>query len=309
MEKNIYLVSQDLWNLFSNWAMNFNFNIPDKDYFNFISHEIISDLQYMFNQVNQEVEVKILYFDQIKNGIGRNVSSIASNYSVISLDKVYFSGDFQLEINRTVCEKDGSWKNLGEVGRPGFESISDQIKQFNSKIKNKRVAIIDDGCWSGDSMLRVIKEFHNQEIDVEKISVGILIDNGKIPFDIPLDYVFRFQSSCVVDWICERDFFVGAPFGGRTVAVNCYEINKSYGAYYLFGMGDYANWASLSFNENLVKWFTLRCIERSIDLFETIEIFSRKAVLVKDLSRLPYGVDLDDDEKFIDVLKNITKKI
>lgn len=306
MKKQTYLVSQDLWMLFTNWAKEFGFRIPAKTYFAKLSQKTIRDLQLIFDKEKKNVEVKNISFNRMQQGLQRGIS-LNPDSLVVSLDKVYLLGDFQMEINRIVSMKDGEWKDLGEHSRPGFESIEQQLDRIGSRINGKSAIVVDDGCWSGGSISRVVEEFLSRNVQVEKVLVGIFIDsdNKNFSLDVPLEFVFRFPVDSIIDWICERDFLPGTPFGGRTVFTDSYgKINqKSYGAYYLFGMGDYARWASLQFEKDLVKWFTQQCIKRSIKLFKMIERLSGKLVLMSDLSRLPYGVEFDYHERFIDVLK------
>lgn len=306
MEKSTYVVSQDLWVLFAKWAESFGFIIPGKDYFAELSLGIVRDLQLIFAKRDQNVKVQLISFDQLYDGIRDGLSAEPKDL-VISLDKVYFSGDFQLEINRVVCRKDGEWKDLGECNRPGFESINQQLDRIGSKVNGNKIAVVDDGCWSGSSISRVVKELHDRNVHVDKVVVGVYIDNGNFSLDIPLKSVVCFSADSIIDWICERDFIPGAPLGGRTVAVDSCDgmDNSSYGAYYLHGMGDYTNWASLQFEDTSVRWFTRQCIERAIGLFETIEHLSEKFVMVRDLSRLPYGIKFNRHERFADVLKKI----
>lgn len=304
MRKKTYLVSQDLWMLFAIWAKKFGFNIPGKAYFAKLSQGIARDLQAAFNRENQSVRVQIISFDRMRRELRKNFCLVPGEM-VVSLDKVYFPGDFQLEINRVVCRKDGEWKDLGECNRPGFESINQQLDRIGLKVNGNNIIVVDDGCWSGGSISRVVKELRDRNVHIGKVLVGVYIDSGKLSLDVPLKSAIRFSADSVTDWICERDFILGAPLGGRTVVVDsCDEMgNSSYGAYYLYGMGDYANWASLQFEEGSVKLFTRQCVERAISLFETIEHFSKKFVMVGDLSRLPYGIEFNCHERFIDVLK------
>ncbi len=310
MKKYMYLISQDLQMLFANWAKEFDFNIPGKTYFANISQGIVCDLQSIFSREREDVAVQLISFDQMYNGLQKKLSS-RFNDLIISLDKVYLPSNFQLEINRIVCKKENEWEDLGECSRPGFKSIDQQLDEICSSVNGARVTVVDDGCWSGGSIALVLKALRNRNINISKVLVGVFVDSGKLSLDIPLEFAIRFSANSVIDWICERDFFPGAPLGGRTVKIDSNNggTNKSYGAYYLFGMGDYANWASLQFEDKLIRSFTQRCIGRSIALFNEIEELSSKAVLMNNLSRLPYGIGFNCQDRFVDVLERQLVKI
>lgn len=310
MKIRTYVISQDLWILFSIWAKQLGFKIPDKNYFTDLSQGIASDLQSIFDKSGKRIDVKLISSDKLHKRIGWKLSKVP-NDAIISLDKVYFEGDFQLEINRAVQKEGEKWKDLKECNRPGFISINQQFDSICSKINGNRVLVVDDGCWSGNSISWAVKELQKRNINVDRVLVGIFIDSGKSLLNVPLEFIIRYSVDSILDWICERDFLLGAPYGGRTVIDDplCKSHRKSYGAYYLWGMGDYTDWASLNLNEDLVKWFTKRCILRAIYLFRSIEDLSGKPVLMSNLSRLPYGVEFEYDEKFINVLSRLDKKI
>jgi hypothetical protein len=311
MKIRTYVISQDLWILFSGWAKRLGFKIPDKNYFIDLSKGIASDLQSIFDKSGRGINVELISSDKLHKQIGWKLPK-ASNDAIISLDKVYFAGNFQLEINRAVRKEREKWEDLDECSRPGFISIDQQFDSICSKINgNNRVLVVDDGCWSGDSISWAVKELQKRNINVDKVLVGIFIDSGKSLLNVPLEFIIRYSADSILDWICERDFLLGAPYGGRTVVDDslCELHRKSYGAYYLWGMGDYVNWASLNLNEDLVKWFTKQCILRAIHLFCSIEDLSGKPVLMNDLSRLPYGIEFEYNEKFIDVLGRLDRKI
>jgi len=301
-----YLISQDLWKLFKDWADIKKYCIPTSSYFDKISKGMVEDLQYIFNETQQGVEVKLVYFDDLSQEIDKKLSDLRDN-TIISLDKAYAQSDLQLEINRVVSEFNGKWKDVGEHCRPGSKSINVQLDLIKSKVNGNPITVTDDGCWSGGSISKVVHELRKRNMEVEKVVVGLFIDGGEISPDIPLDYVYRYPADSIVDWICERDFFPGAPFGGRTVALSLPDKKNqdSYGAYYLFGMGNYSDWASLHFEKKLIEWFTQKCIRRSIELFETVEKLSEKTVLVKNLTRFPYGIKFHHNERFVDVLKRL----
>lgn len=303
-ERKYYLVSQDLGVLFAAWAKQSDFRIPNKNYFSDLSKGIAYDLQLIFDNEEKNIEIRVVFFEQIFFKLREIITKITGNL-IISLDKVYSSGNFQLEINRAVCKKGEVWFDSGEYNRPGYQTIDQQFDMIGHEVNGNSVIVVDDGCWSGKSISRTVKELQMRNIKVDKALVGIFIDSGKTLLDIPLESAFHFPVDSIIDWICERDFLPGAPYGGRTVLVDdfCKIPEGSYGAYYLWGMGDYVDWASLKLDENLVKWFTGRCILRAINLFGIIERFSKKPVLMNNLSRFPYGMEFRQDERFVDVLR------
>jgi hypothetical protein len=305
-----YLLSQDIHTLMSAWCRGTRFKIPDEHYFDNLSAAIVDDLRVLFEKSEEEIIVQLISFREMQEGISEILMS-EKNVFLVSLDKVYFQGDYQFEINRVVAMKDSVWQDTGELCRPGCKNIDEQIEEVAVRCDEREIILVDDGCWSGGSIAKIIKNLSDKDLPVKKVVVGILIKNSSsLDFGVPLSSALEFDAEMILDWICERDFIPGVPLGGRTVDAKyeaCYK--SSVGAYYLYGMGEYKKWASLHLDDDSVKWFTQRRLLQAIELFSEVERLSGNMVILNHLDRIPYGLGVSTSWRIVNALEKMLYQI
>jgi len=102
----------------------------------------------------------------------------------------------------------------------------------------------------------------------------------------------------------------GTPLGGRTVLEQSEEQKYNVGAYYLFGMGDPINWASLDFPEKDVRLYSGKCIHRALDFFQKAEALSGKRILLRDMDRVPFSLrNIDPQVAFVSALEETAGEV
>ena len=100
----------------------------------------------------------------------------------------------------------------------------------------------------------------------------------------------------VVDEVCERDFYLGIPYSGRSLMGG-----ENFGLSYILPFGNPEAWASIP-NE-YQKFFSIFCINQTIKLFEEIENSSNKIVDCSDIDRkVPNQPKIG---RYVDFLKSI----
>jgi len=119
-----------------------------------------------------------------------------------------------------------------------------------------------------------------------------MIDIGIDNADVHIIQMYD-RNRPVEDWVCERDFYLGAPYGGRTVIDDslqreaCSVKGVSIGAFYPETDKWLKNWASVDERSGQFRTF---CYQQSMTLFREIEKLSGKAVGLTLLDRLPLSV-------------------
>lgn len=320
-----YVVTEDLYPIMRNWAEKRGFVIPDVRWFAYNHHLLRVELE---NTLNQDKEDKVTIVDSlpyhyVTGHLKSTVHVIESREefrvdlgSVVSLDQVY-SMEFDhlfcsnLEVNRVV---DIEGKDLGNSVRPNTPSLEEQIENFKRAITSRSVIVIDDGIWTGHTMRWAVNALQNQGLNVVAVVVGIRHkEPGNVPdLGVPESRIYETQlylsyERPILDWVCERDYFPGVPFGGRTVIdKNLYgklEYPTSIGAYYIDRPEWLKSWASI---EDSTETFRAFCYQRSLALFEEIERSSGKEVLVRDLPRISLRMVLNGaqmHDRFCDLLE------
>lgn len=295
--KTSYIVTEDLEILMRRFAKKTGFIMPNTEFFKQSQDQLIEYLQTIFP------EIILLKAKNISEKLQQKISQ--SRGITVSLDRVYNNAQYHLETNRIVDAKTGLV--IGEAARPGFSSL---IEQINKLPKKQHVVLVDDGCFSGGTLLKIYEMFESSHRTIKKIILGVLVnreDNLLIKQfpKMTIEAVCEFEQG-VVDWVCERDFFIGVPLSGKTVG--CLEggMAKSYwpdaSLPYCLPFGDPVKGASIP--QEKAREFSRKVLELSRQLWLAIERCSNRKVSNSDIPRLPLGL-ARNSQPFVDTLFNV----
>ncbi len=162
----------------------------------------------------------------------------------------------------------------------------------------RQICLVDDVIFSGVLIDRLIKVLCGYGITVPLVCAGIgiiegidRITNGK---KIKIDCAKVYDD--VIDEVCERDFYLGVPYSGRSVI-----DNENISIPYFLPYGKPGDWASIPIPFEIE--FSKFCIGQSISLFEEIEIVSKRKVCCSDIERkIPKQPKVGN---YVDFLKSI----
>jgi hypothetical protein len=284
METKPYVVSGDIYLLLSNWAKEKKFILPEKKFFQELRQEFKNYFRQIFPRFEYISETEIV--NHLRFATSR------SNLLSISLDPVYYPDDFPLALTRGVDI------NLVDRGlRHRFASPS-LLKQLSAiKMSGlKEICLVDDVIFSGVLAERVIKLLSQLGLEVVFVIAGVGINEG-------LKKISKSRSiSCarvyndVIDEVCERDFYLGIPYSGRSLVGV-----KNIGLPYFLPFGNPAKWALIP--EQKQKEFSLFCLKQSIILFSEIEKTSQKIITNSDIERQVPGQPLSGS--YLNFLENL----
>ncbi|MDP2683588.1 MAG: phosphoribosyltransferase [bacterium] len=283
-----YIITEDLEFLMKRWSDESGFKIPNHQFFVSLQKNLQGYLGSIFS------DLVLIGLDDLSSQMKKKIS-LFTDYLVVSIDQVYNNSDFHLESNR-IADID-TMEIIGEAQRPGYPSLSEQISGLPN---GQPVILIDDGCFSGDTLFRIFSLMKEKGLDVQKIIVGIIIDRADNRFvqeypGIDLETVYEFSN--VIDWVCERDFFIGVPLSGRTAGTKEGDIiipcNPGISLPYCLPFGDPIKGASIPTNRTVE--FSRFIINLSRKMWEEVERSSGRTVSCSDISRLPKGIDRSDE--------------
>ncbi len=314
-----YLVTEDLPHLVAAWTKERGFRMPVASVFARLRQRLIDDLGTLFTETADPIlpdRVVFLEHDPLRGKIDAALASVGTEIPLVTLDRLYFPDiPRYVDVTRIVMKNETAWTTIPGVGvRVGEPSLDDQVERVVRKLPQgtRAIRLLDDGFWSGTTTQEVSHAFQRHGIAVVSIHVAILVetdDNRAViqRNDPPLFCLaehFPHDRGGVIDWVCQRDFFPGVPFGGRTVAYGPEEM-VDVGAYYVDPTGDRqfghpAGWASL--DGGALGVFSHRRLEDSALLFSAVEAASDRPVLIRDLARVPYGMQEHPEARFVDVL-------
>lgn len=222
----------------------------------------------------------------------------------IALDDVYIPiADFNIGMTR-IYDKHGECQ-LGHGFRPetDADSIENQIKNCRTKYVNagspKRVVLADDGTFTGSTIADMLGRLRDVEIKVTEVCMAFATFEGKAKIEKVIEKESRrilyhvgtdAKKDSILDWVCERDFFVGVPRSGRTTGARGIDgvpvpFAKPIIAFpYVKPWGPMSEGANISFGQ---KEFSSRLTSYSIQLWEAIQKVNGITLTVAQLPRFP----------------------
>jgi len=258
-----FVVSGDVQLLMASWAKSAGFELPDTKYFKQMADQLCRELIRIFKYVD--------YIDgeELSGGL----SMLLSRYSgtTVSLDRVYIASRYTLDMSRHV---DINKKDVGIRSRSNSGSLLHQVRC----IPKGDVALVDDVIYTGELLERVIKILAHQGTHVTHVFAGVGVGEGTSRIrnmGVEVSCVREYLS--VIDEVCERDFYPGVPYSGRSLVGA-----GNTGVPYLSPWGDQEQWASIPASNYFFSDF---CIQATIRMYKEIEKLSCKPVTFDKLGR------------------------
>lgn len=237
------------------------------------------------------------------------IKALNVDYPKLSLDPIYFPyADFFLQMCRSIVyngNPQAAYKTI-LTQRSGFPPLRFQAQNV-AAAGARKVVVLDDGYWSGETRQAVVRLLHKAGISIVKYCVGIKINKKRNPSDNI--HVLCKEIDQPIDWVCERDFFPGVPLSGRSLIYKgkLTECGMAYltipskpemgnGKWASIGPGDLGEEESAAASEFFIR-MTMR-------LFEEIERRSRKPVLWKHIGRKPFGIQGAKNDHYLALLES-----
>lgn len=292
----LYVVSADLYLLLSQWAKEHGFTLPPEEFFDELAEQLRYNLQH--HAFSGTTSVVVVPESVLAKGIHDLIKD--AGHPVISIDRAYCQGGFQLDITRLVTAE---LCDVGEGPRPGCAPVVEQIIRLREHGLTD-VVLVDDVIFSGGCVRRVTQLLKEHSIRVVGAIAGIVVGDGRNALKaagIETRWVHFYSEA--VDQVCQRDFFPGVPFSGRTVVGR----TRDTGAPYVLPYGDPIKWASIP-KERMAR-FSHFCTWQNMRLWEAIGRASGRPVLCKDVQRLPLGAPDDVTPFFLFLEEMHTRRI
>lgn len=301
-----YVVTADIKTLLKQWGMpsigEVSFGRPPltEGWHYHIDHRLFWKIRSDFRKMMEKVFPRFDFISEEELTEGFNYLLFHSPHKVdgaISLDRAYVGyGRGDLELNRVV---DSSGRDSGYEIRSFTPDVTEQLESLVPWCKNEHeIALCDDVIFSGAYMEYVAGLVKKAGQNFRKIFAGVGVKSGcdrlrELGFHV--ECIREYPE--VIDVVCERDFYPGVPFSGRTLAGN-----DNVGVPYILPFGKPWDWASIP--EEWVNPFSRFCIEQTITLFEAIEDDNGKGITCRDLGRKVVGLPTDGT-RFVDALKRV----
>lgn len=180
--------------------------------------------------------------------------------------------------------------------RFGSHSLLKQLSLLKDK-GFKDVCLVDDVIFSGVLTERVVQSLSHLGISVPVVCAGIGIQEGinRITTSSRSIHCLKTYGD-VMDEVCERDFYLGVPYSGRSLC-----NSQNIGLPYILPYGKPDKWASIPVLSQ--KPFSEFCINQTTILFEEIEKTSGRIIDCSDIERKVLGQP--EKGRYVDFLRNI----
>ena len=193
-----------------------------------------------------------------------------------------------LEANR-VFDEHGKMIGLGP--RPGNTSLQSQINGVSAVVNGSPVVLAEDGAFTGDTIVTLLRLFKKRRVTVSVVVVGICFPGAKEAIEKEFD-----GKICVIseidhpyEWMPDHDFIPFAPncgrvFGGsfgEEILPHYTHESFSYCFPYVLPFGDPVEWASIP--KEHAPNFSAFCLEQSLSLFCRLDEMNGKKIRMIDL--------------------------
>lgn len=266
-----YIVSADIKLLLGRWAEERGFALPSDAFFGSLRAEFNRALRSIFS------EYEFVPEEELTQGLTEMAK--ASSHPVVSIDRAYCPTELTLDITR-LCQtvENGSTTVGARHGKPDVDEQIARIRQASNVI-----TLLDDVVFEGQTVLRLIEVLGEKGVHVASVIAGIGIGEGVNRIQesgVGVRCVRRYASA--IDEVCERDFYPGVPFSGRSLAGDA-----NVGISYLLPDGKPEKWASIP--SEWCRPLSRACLNNTHELFTQIGRCSERKVLISDLDRRLYG--------------------
>ena len=243
------------------------------------------------------VEIKTIDMaDLVDEIVGEAMSkkSLLKNVAIVStcpeIAKEVQSHTHTLEINRIV-DLQGNIIGLGP--RPGHPGIDYQINQIARSLNGEPVVLIEDGSFTGNTLLFILEKFRRYHVPVAAIVVGFIFPTAmerlkQCPHFKGEIVVIEEIANCI-DWVPDHDFFpfvancgrvLGLSFNGNILPFYTYE-GASYSIPYLTTFAPMSEWTSIP--PDKVNDFSIFCADQATRLFSMIDSMNDDPVKIGQL--------------------------
>lgn len=286
MTNKPYVVSGDIDILLAQWATNHRFRLPSKKFFRTVRSVFVEKLRSIFGNV------EFIPSCALQNP--KLISASGEKATLVTLDKTYVNSKFNIELTRTALPDltDGPLSP-----RQNHPDLATQIKMLRKRLRRANTIVVyDDVIFTGHLLESVCAELESAGFKIATVMCGVGIQSG-------IDRINRRGLTVasskaydeVVDQVCERDFYPGIDYSGRTL-----HTDHAVGLPYLLPFGNPCSWASIP-REQATN-FSRFCIGQSIHLFQEIERQTCKLVLCSDIDRKLTNWP-DNGTRFVDYLE------
>ncbi|MEO8637801.1 MAG: hypothetical protein ABI430_02785 [Candidatus Taylorbacteria bacterium] len=313
-----YIVTQTLAEQIDAFA-NIGLKIPEPDFIQNIENRLVSALKEIFSR-NDDVEIIVIPAREQSREITTTVNRVRKKFHqplvLSTCPLLSFGADGRSIHLSRIVDIDGNIIGIGP--RPRHKLPSQQIADLNPEIADRDVILVEDGAFTGSTLLYSLRLLLEKRARVQAIVLGIMFPEAEksIRQVYQGEIHYCLKPANPLDWMPSHDFFPFIPNAGRVVG---YQLGKIIMPVYLnFASASIAmpyvkpygkpEWASLPCDHHALNAFSYICLHSAEDIFRRMKDLRGEAIHVGDIigsnpaTYIPvshggyFGFPLEDDK-------------
>ena len=215
-----YIVTQTLAEHLEAFA-NIGLEIPDMEFIRNIEDGMVNLLKGMFRDADMKVNVTAIPIReqgrQITTAVNRIKKTLHQPVVVSTCPLLSFGADGKLLHLSRLIDFGGNIIGIGP--RPYHDLPMQQVADFANEIADRDVILVEDGSFTGSTVLYTLELLKSKRARVRAIVLGIMFPNAekkiKAVFDGEIVYCKKPENP--LDWMPSHDFFPFIPNAGRVI--------------------------------------------------------------------------------------------
>ncbi len=193
-----------------------------------------------------------------------------------------------IEINR-IANQNGVPIGLGP--RPGAVTLEKQLNGIASVTDGNPVVLVEDGIFTGSTLVYLLNQLRNRRVNVVAITAGICFPHAieRLRKEFTGELVIVQEVEKPYDWVPDHDFVpfapncgrvFGGPFGDDMLPYYTHD-SLSYCFPYVLPFGDPVDWASIP--EEHAYSFSRTCLDEACGIFHVLDKLNDRKITPMDL--------------------------
>jgi hypothetical protein len=329
--RRVYLLTDDVHYLMTQWAQRHGFAIPSRGFFTMLFGRLQDAVA---AAIGDAPSVQVIGADILIDQARTLLAQHAAGLPVVCMDRPLADAVppellVPYESTRLVEYRRDHWVKIGHGPRPGCPPLEEQIQRIGQRLgASREIAVLDDVHYEGKSLQDCITRLTKAGLHVRCAIIGIrnepavqqpLVDDPEAehPTEIPEHHLLRYPPGRLIDVVDGRDFLFGCSEGGRVVASGgnghaSPQFRFEYAVPYLHGFGDMEDWASIPHRAALT--FTEAALGVASELYRAIEHLSSQPVRMRHIGRWPCSQDgralnVSPDACIVDVIEEVSVRL
>ena|ERR1035437_3750143 len=289
-----YIITQTLSEHLDAFA-NIGLKTPDSKLVQDIEDGIASSIGKMLNSNGHPVTITTIpireQYHEITTAVNRIKKTLHNPVVVSTCPLLSFGGDGKLLHLSRLIDIHGNIIAIGP--RPYHDLPEQQVADFANEICDRDVILVEDGAFTGSTVLYTLNLLKSKRARVKAIVFGIMFPDAekKIREVFKGEIVYCKKPENPLDWMPSHDFLPFIPNAGRVVGHRLGNVvmpvytnnNAALAVPYIKPYGKSDEWASLPNDQHALNSFCVQCLHSAEAIFLNMEEKHGGEIFISDI--------------------------